>query len=157
MRINVIMTIKRTFLNIGLLLLFVTAIDAGYMFMGLSARYSGPPSFVDGSLSEVLILLVLSSVIIVIFSGGFKGYKDEFLKPYKNSVIATVAVQIVTTIFSFGYLIHANTTERRGDIMPGLSILGEYFFAWLVWGIIVFALAVMWVITAIRHRKKDVN
>ena len=151
------MTVKRTLLNMGLLLLFITLVDAGLIFLGLSARYSYPPSFVDGSLSEVLILTVISVVVIAIFSGAFKGYKEEFLKPYKYSVIATVIIQITTIVFSFCYLMHANTVSRRGNIMPGLSLLGDYIFIWIIWAIVTLALVVIWVITAIRHKNDRRN
>ncbi len=146
------MTVKRTFLNIGLLLLFITIVDAGLIFSGLSARYSYPPSFADGSLSEVLILSVISVVMIAIFSGAFKGYKSEFLKPYKHSVIATIIIQLLTILFSFCYLMHANTVSRRGDTMPGLNLLGDYSFVWIIWAIVILALIVIWVLTAIRHK-----
>jgi len=148
------MKLKRIFLNIGLLLLFVTAFDAGLICSGLSARYTGSPSFTDGSLSEILILGVISIVITTICSGAFKGYKTEFLIPYKQSVTITVIVQVLTVVFSFLWLFHSNSIDRNGDMMPGLSSLGDYVSLWFIWILVLVALTILWIVTAIKHRNR---
>lgn len=134
--------VRRFFLNVGLLGLFVSMFYALILLAGANGTYHYQPVF------EVLILAVPSSVVVFIFRKGFEGYKEEFIDRYKRTIIVTAVIQIVTLFYSIFMI---DYTDRSVD--NGCLGLGNYLFIFFIWIVAALAIAVLWIVSAVRYKK----
>ena len=126
--------IKRFFLNIGLLGIYLALFDASIVFPGLSARAVYSP------LAEVMLLLVPSVILTAICSGACKGYKTEFIDRYPKSTMITAVTLLLTWGGSLLWMLHC-AGKQYGGVMPGMSALGDYVIMWLIWILLALAKA----------------
>ena len=143
--------ICRTLLNIGLLGVVTALFDGCIIFGELSARYTHA-GMDNGSIPEVLIMLIVSLVMVAVFSKGFRGY-GRFLRVYRLPVLVTVIVQAVTWVFSLIYLTSVKNRDYSGNIMPGFAALGDHVLMWMIWAVIVLALVIMWIVVFVKRHE----
>ena len=150
---NTNISVKRIFLNIGLLgivicLMYTSALPTG----GLELQYQSDPFW--GFLVPLLFMLIPSLLLVFFFRSAFKGYREEFLLRYPKAVNSTVVIEAGVWIFSLIYTTINNHKDRSGDLMPGMNALGEVIFTWFIWAVAVLALIVIWTAAFISFMRK---